>query len=115
MQAGELKREIGFYALVAGTDDYGNENFAHATTPSFIYPAAVKPKLGGEAILAGRLAGKNFVNITVRFTEETILITPDWRAKDERSGTIYNIRSTPIDPDGETQWLEILCEQGVAA
>lgn len=115
MQAGNLKWKIGFYARVASSDDYGNTNYVYESNPEFTYSAAVKPKLGGEAILAGRLSGSNFVNITVRSSSDTLRITTDWRAKDERSGVLYNIRSNPIDPDGKGQWLEMLCEQGVAA
>lgn len=114
-RAGELNWKIGFYARVAGGDDYGNTNYVYADTPEFVYSASVKPKLGGEAILAGRLSGSNFVNIVVRSTLDTRRITSDWRAKDERTGTVYNIRSGPIDLDGKRRWLEMLCEQGVAA
>lgn len=113
--AGDLKWKIGFYAKTAVSDDYGNTNYVYATEPQFVYRAQVKPKLGGEAILAGRLSGSNFVNITVRSSAETRQVTTDWRAKDERSGVLYNIRSGPIDPDGKRRWLELLCEQGVAA
>jgi len=113
--AGELKWRIGFYPKVASEDEYGNTQYVYADVPSFVYSALVKPKLGGEAILAGRLSGTNFVNITVRASSDTRQITTDWRAKDERSETLYNIRSNPIDPDGKRVWLEMLCEQGVAA
>lgn len=113
-RAGELKWRIGFYARVASSDDYGNTQYVYAASPEFIVSALVKPKLGGEAILAGRLTGSNFVNISVRRSPDTLSVTTDWRAKDEASGKIYNIRSGPIDPDGKRMWLELLCEEGVA-
>ena len=71
----------------------------------------------GESVLAERLTGKNLVNITVRQSINTRLITEDWRAKNERSGETYNIRSI-IDPDQGTgqagRFIELLCEKGVA-
>lgn len=114
-RAGELKWRIGFYARTATSDDYGNTRFVYEGSPEFVVAASVKPKLGGEAVLAGRLSGTNFVNITVRSSPDTLSITTDWRAKDEDSGKVYNIRSGPIDPDGKRMWLELLCEEGVAA
>lgn len=114
-RAGELKWQIGFYARGVSEDEYGNTQYVYEDDPEFICAASVKPKLGGEAILAGRLSGSNFVNITVRSSSDTLRITTDWRAKDETSGKLYNIRSNPIDPDGKRIWLEILCEEGVAA
>lgn len=114
MRTGELRWRIGFYKVVAADDGYGNTTSGYGANPEFSVAANVKPKLGGEGIQAGRLAGKNYVNITVRRSSDTALVTNDWRAKDERSGEIYNIRSI-IDPDGKREWIEMLCEQGVAA
>ncbi|WP_433994917.1 hypothetical protein [Bradyrhizobium japonicum] len=31
-----------------------------------------------------------------------------------RDGTIWNIRSGPVDPDDGRMWLEFLCQSGVA-
>ena len=97
--------------------DYGNTEDNFPATADFVVSANIEPKLGGEAVLAARLTGKHIVNITVRQSTNTALVTTDWKAKDEHSGEEYNIRSV-IDPDGGTSkhgfYFEMLCEKGVA-
>ncbi len=117
---GDLRYSVGFYergALSNSPPDYGNTQDDFAATATFIVPANITPKLGGEDVLAARLTGKGFVNIVVRQSAQTALVTTDWRAKDERSGEIYNVRSV-IDPDGGNArhgfYFEMLCEHGVA-
>jgi hypothetical protein len=118
--AGDLRYSVGFYqrsALSNSPPDYGNTEDNFPSTAIFTTPANITPKLGGEDVLAARLTGKNLVNITVRQSANTALVTTDWLAKDERSGDEYNIRSV-IDPDGGTSrhgfYFEMLCEKGVA-
>jgi len=119
MQAGDLRSLVGFYQRqVVSTDpDYGNEQTEFPDEPSFTCAANIKPRLGGEDVLASRLTGTNLVNITVRRSSDTVQVDTAWRAKDERSGTIYNVRSV-IDPSEHSvdhdKFLEMLCEKGVA-
>lgn len=117
MHAVELRASVGFYKRAVISDGYGNSQGDFATEPEFTCAANIKPRLGGEAVLAGRLEGKNLVNITVRQSSDTSAVTTDWRAKNERSGELYNIRSI-IDPDENTaqhgRFWEMLCEKGVA-
>jgi hypothetical protein len=117
---GDLRYSVGFYqrgALSNSPPDYGNTEDNFPATANFIVPANITPKLGGEEVLAARLTGRGLVNIVVRQSSMTATITSDWRAKDERSGEIYNVRSV-IDPDGGNTrhgfYFEILCEHGVA-
>ena len=119
MPAGDLRSRVGFYQRGAASPDvpdYGSGE-AYPDTATFITYARIQPRLGGEAILANRLTGRNFVNITVRQSTETSAVDVDWKAKDEDDGTIYNIRSV-IDPhQGDTDhglWFEMLCEEGAA-
>jgi len=122
MPAGDLRYRIGFYqrgavgAPGSPDTDYGM-NGAYPGTATFITAANVEPKLGGEAVLAGRLTGKNFSNITVRQSSETNVVNTDWICKNEETGEVYNIRSV-IDPhQGNVKhgmWWEMLCEEGVA-
>lgn len=125
--AGDLRHKVGFYkrAVVGDSDasppvigdGYGNEEGDFSSTAEFTCAANIKPSLGGEQVLAGRLAGTNLVNITVRQSSNSAAVTTAWRAKDERTGDIYNIRSV-IDPDEHTaqhgRFVEMLCEKGVA-
>lgn len=116
-QAGDLRERIGFFAPVEFEDGYGNTTTGFDVAPDFAVSAAVKPRLGGEAVLAGRLTGKHYVNITVRASSLTRSVTEAWMARDERSGVAYNIRSI-IDPEKASsrhdRFIEMLCEQGVA-
>lgn len=123
-RAGDLRDRVGFYQReVLGDDspdsaspDYGNTVGDFPAQAELIVAAQIRPRLGGEQMLAGRLEGKNVVNIVVRQSAATAAITTEWRAKDERTGEIFNIRSK-IDPDqgkaGQGAWWELLCEKGV--
>jgi SPP1 family predicted phage head-tail adaptor len=111
--AGDLKWRIAFDKRVTVDDGYGNEQGAFAE--QFVVAAHLKPRFGGEAVIAARLQGHQPVTITVRQSTQTRLITPDWRARDVRTSEVYAIRSPAVDPDGKRQWLEFLCQTGVAA
>lgn len=116
-RAGELRDKIGFYQPVASDDGYGNTTNGFSGSATFTCAANIKPKLGGEQVLSGRLTGTNLVNVTVRVSSSTNSVTTAWKAKDERKGVAYNVRSI-IDPFQGTskqgRFLEMLCEQGVA-
>jgi Phage head-tail joining protein len=115
----ELRSLVGFYQrqTVPDVPDTGNEQTDFPDVPTFTCAANIKPRLGGENVLASRLTGVNLVNITVRRTTQTAAVDTAWRAKDERSGAIYNVRSV-IDPFEHTadhdRFLEMLCEKGGA-
>lgn len=124
MPSGDLRYRVGFYSRNAPSapgspppPDYGSAP-GFPTTATFVVWANIAPRLGGEAILADRLTGKNFVNITVRQAPATTdLVDTDWICKDEDTGETYNIRSV-IDPQKgnhkHSMWWELLCEKGVA-
>ena len=119
--AGDLRYRVGFYSRDSGAGspdvpDYGSGP-DYSGTAAFIVWANIAPRLGGESILAARLTGQNFVNITVRQSSNTDQVTTDWKCKDEGTEETYNIRSV-IDPhqgdhDHGLFW-EMLCEKGVA-
>lgn len=118
MRAGDLQERVGFYRPVSTDDGYGNTQIGFANAPDFPPVAAqIKPRLGGESVLAGRLTGTNLVNITVRASSQSKMVDTSWKARDEGAGIDYNIRSI-IDPYRDTTrrgaFLEMLCEQGVA-
>lgn len=109
--AGDLRHRIAFEKRETVADDYGNEEGDFSE--QFTVAAAVQAKFGGEAVTAARLTGQQPVTITVRQSSNTRQVTTDWRARDARSGTIYNIRSI-ADPDDGRAWLEMLCQSGAA-
>lgn len=93
-------------------DDYGNNQSSFVE--QFSRVAKVRPRLGGEQVVAARLEGRQPVDITVRHDSETLRIKPDWRARHE-NGTVYNIKSV-VDPYENTadhgKWIEVLAEAG---
>lgn len=110
--AGDLRWRVAFERRVVVVDDYGNERGDFAE--QFVVWANIKARLGGEAVVAARLEGKQPVTITVRQSPQTRTITEDWRARDVRADKVYAIRSI-ADPDGGRQWLEILTQTGTAS
>jgi|SRR5581483_3480313 len=75
MQAGELRQLVGFFKRLEIDDGAGNVLGGFGLVPEFTAAAAIVPRLGGEAILAGRLEGKNAVNITVRYSPQSAQVT----------------------------------------
>jgi SPP1 family predicted phage head-tail adaptor len=113
MEARKLRFRLTFQRRVFQSDGYGNAQGDFED--QFSEWAAIEPRLGGESILAGRLTGRNAVNITVRKSSETASVTEEWRAVDSRDTTkVYNIRSIIEPPDSRGRWIEMLAEIGVA-
>lgn len=117
MRAADLRDRVGFYQRAMTSDGYGNSQGDFPDEPEFTAAANIKPRLGGEQVLAGRLQGTNLANITVRSSYLTRQVGTDWKLKNERTGEVYNIRSI-IDPEQaagkQGMFLEMLCEEGVS-
>src|ERR1044072_5399402 len=111
MSAGDLRERVAFERRGLVDDGYGNEvsgEFAEV----FRCAARIKPARGGESIQAARLAGRQPVVITVRCSSNTRTVTTDWRVKDVRSDTVYNIRSI-VNPDEHRAYFDMECDAGV--
>jgi SPP1 family predicted phage head-tail adaptor len=67
---------------------------------------------GGETVLAGRLQGRLTIVATIPSHDTARQVTPDWRVRDARAGTIWNVRS--VIPSNDRAFLELTCESGVA-
>lgn len=74
--------------------------------------ARIRYLRGGEAVIAGRLAGRQPVVVTIRRSVGADAVGEDWRLRDLRRSVTYNIRS--IVPTEDRAWLEITAESGVA-
>ncbi|TXH84831.1 MAG: head-tail adaptor protein [Rhizobium sp.] len=109
--AGDLRHRVAFEVRTPEDDGYGNAEGAFVE--QFVMAAKVQAKFGGETVTAARLSGEQPVTIVVRQCVQAKQITTDWRARDTRSGVIYNIRSV-VDPDDRGRWLELLCQSGAA-
>lgn len=110
--AGPLRELVAFENRALVDDGYGNTVSA-GWTLLVATAARVEPLRGAETVQAARLAGRQPVKITVRRSSLTALITPDCRARDVRSGVLYNVRSV-MNPDEKNRYLEMECELGVA-
>jgi SPP1 family predicted phage head-tail adaptor len=117
MSAGKLTERVTLASRVTGNPDdptdYGNpvagwEDVGNVAA-QFIYLR------GGEAVIAGRLQGRQPVVIRVWATPLTRQVSSDWRVTDARRGTVYAVRSVNPDPEGDRAWIDLLCESGVAA
>lgn len=111
MPAGKLRERVTFSQRAVTSDGYGNASGDWAD--EFTVSARIRPRLGGEEVMASRLQGRNLATITVRYSTDTAEITTDWRAVDARTGDIWNIRSIE-NPDERKRYLDLLCEKGVA-
>lgn len=114
MTAGELRHRVQFSEPDKVSDEYGNVTTGWIAR--FTVSANIRPRLGGETVEAARLQGRQPMIIRVRQSPDTIRITTDWKATDER-GVDYQIR-TAVDPDfGSNEhgkWIDMMCEAGVA-
>lgn len=116
MSAGELRSRVIFEQRQAASDGYGNTQGDFAA--EFDRAATIRPRLGGEEVMAARLAGRVPVTIRVRQDSFTRQITTEWRARDSRNAArIFNLRSI-VDPFEHAaqhgRYFDILAEEGVA-
>ena len=113
--AGTLRYRLKFAERDTVDDEYGNPSTGW--TDRFTVSGSITAKVGGEAVDAARLAGRQPVIISVRRSPDTRQVTTDWKATEVENGTEFNIR-TSIDPNiGTSQhglWLEMIAETGVA-
>lgn len=108
---GKLRRRVAFDVRAIASDGYGNEQSDFAEV--FEVWARIKPQLGGERVMADRLTGIQAVIITVRYSPDTVLIEPGWRARDE-NGVVYNITNAN-NVDEKHQYIDVLAVSGEAA
>ncbi|MGU3494216.1 head-tail adaptor protein [Xanthobacteraceae bacterium A53D] len=68
---------------------------------------------GGETVIASRLQGTQPYVLRIRQCAAARTITPDWQARDVRSGQVTQIKSI-ADPDDRGAYLDIMVVEGVA-
>ncbi len=111
MNAGLMTERFAFDKRNTVKDDYGNEQGEWVeqhlcwTRRQFLR--------GGEDVIAARLEGRQPALLTIRSSVMAQQITTDWRARDTRTGDLYNIREVKLTED--RAHLEILAERGVAS
>ncbi|WP_336800805.1 phage head closure protein [Kaistia sp. MMO-174] len=112
MSAGELRERVAFDRRAAVDDGYGNM-VAGDWQEQFVVWARIQPLKGGEGVQAARLAGTQPVIIRVRSSSSTRQIRTDWRARDARIGTLFNITSM-ANMDEKGAYLDLLATSGEA-
>lgn len=112
MAAGALNRRMQFACRAEVDDGYGNP-VSGDWVVQFTVWGARKYLRGGEGVLAGRLTGRQPAILTVRKSSNTAQITTEWRATDEGTGEVFNIREMPKLSDKRSHY-EMLIEGGVA-
>ena len=112
--AAGLRERMHFQFRPSQDDGWGNDQPGQgAFTTQFTRWAALRPRVGGEAVTAARLDGRQPYVVTVRHDTEMQSVTTAWRLVDKNNpDRILNIVSPPADPDGNRQWLEFLAEEG---
>lgn len=109
--AGQLHDLVAFDERAAVDDGYGNTisgNFVE----QFQQHAAFVYLRGDERVDAAAVASQMPVVIRTRNSTQAHAVTAAWQARDVRKGTIFNIKT--ITTDNTREFLELLCEQGVA-
>lgn len=105
-----LNESVAFDAPTEAPDGYGGVETGW--TEQFQARAHFRFLRGGETVQAARLEGRQPVVVTVRAHADALAVTPDYRLRDLRRGTVYNIRS--IIETEERRYVEITAESGVA-
>ncbi len=108
--AGDLVQRVAFDRRA--DIDQGDGVMVGAWEEQFVARAGYIPLRAGETVIANRLQGRTSRVVFIRSSQQSRLITTDWRARDTRTGETMNVREVTLSTD--RQWVELLCEGGVA-
>lgn len=112
--AGDLYERVAFDRRAdANPDspvDYGNT--VSDWVEQFTCRAQFIHLRGGETVMASRLEGRHSQVIRIRASVASRAVDTDWRVRDVRTGAVFNVRD--ITPSDDRQFLDVLCEKGVA-
>jgi head-tail adaptor len=111
---GDLFEQVAFDKRVAGNPDspadYGRTE--DDWQEQFSTRAHFRHLRGGESVMAGRLAGRHSMIVTIAAFAASRLVESDWRMRDVTSSQEYAVRD--ITPTEDRQFLEVLVESGFA-
>jgi len=114
MNAGQLRERLSFEKRVDLAEPGNRSGTKRGNWQQQFQPfaAAIQYLRGGETVMASRLSGIQPAIITVRACSETRMIDASWRARDVRSGAIFNIKAP--NPTADNKWIEFVAETGGA-
>lgn len=110
LRAGQMKWRFKFDRRTSVNDGLGN--FDGPWAEQFEARARRQDLRGGESVIASRLQGVQPVVLSIYVSADSLAVTPDWRARDARTGEIFNIRA--VTPAEDNRHIDLLCEKGVA-
>jgi len=108
---GQMRERVAFDKRVPVADELGNEQ--GDWTEQLVVWARIRPLVGGETVQGARLGGEQPVVISIHSSADAKEIRPDWRARDARTGTLYNIR-TVTNTDERGAYIDITATAGQA-
>lgn len=109
--AAQFHSMLAFDKRAPVDDGYGNT--VGGWVEQFQTHAAVTFLRGGETVMAARLESRSPAVIRLRASANAALLSGDWRARDMRNGTTFNIRQVTRDPT--RSFVDCLAETGVVA
>lgn len=109
--AAKLVQQVAFDLRDTLSDGYGNVQ-AGDWREQFKDRAEFIPLRGGsETVMQNRLEGHPSVICRLRKHAKSEQVNTDWRMRDTRTGTIYNVRS--VTADLSRSLIDLLCEANV--
>lgn len=108
--ASTLRFRIAFDQRATASDD-GAGLKPGDWVEQFTRSSGIQYLRGGEEVISQRMAGVIPAVITVRNDPQTRLITSAWRARELKSGSVFNIRALP-PPDAKPLTIDLLCDTG---
>lgn len=104
--AGQLDQRLTLQSRAAGADVLGQPSGAWQTVATVWGKA--RPLRSRELFAAGQVQNVSDVEFTIRYREDvTATMRVLWR------DTPHDITGTPIDVDGQRQWLQLLAASGI--
>lgn len=111
--SGGLTERVAFDAPRAETDVYGGtEDGWQPAALALVRWAAFIYQRGEEDVQGDRLTGSSRFKVRIQQSAAARAITTDYRMRDLRRGTAYQLRE--IDAVTDDQWIYLVVESGVA-
>lgn len=115
--AGSLRESVTFQRQSTGAGDgMGNTLTTFADiTDAINIPVELTPLRYGEVVLQEGIQGRRLYRARVRWTSTLAGIRVNDRMIDDRAGTVFNVKSPPVNPDQKRKYLELQVETGGAS
>lgn len=113
VRAGRLRERVAFDYPIEVPDGHGGTETAFCDDVDAYKCAAEFRYSGGREVVIGpRLDETATIKVRIRKSATAKTITGDWRMRDRRTGTAWNVRTVDIETDQQSVW--ITAERGVA-